>query len=65
MSNSGDSHYRIETKESEFWLIDESGNKILVCRDRGSAEHYLVLVNEAFKRGYKLGFRDGRTGVVD
>ena len=32
----------------------------LVCQDEASATNYAVLLSEAYQRGYKAGYRDGR-----
>lgn len=41
-------------------VIAETGRTLLVCRDRGSAEQYAVLLCEAYARGERAGRRGRR-----
>lgn len=52
--------YRIEPDGARFKVVDWEGNAALACGDRPSAEQYAVLMNEAFRRGFKAGFRKAR-----
>ena len=52
--------YRVEPDDVHFKVLDWEGNVALLCGDRGSAEQYAVLMNQAFRRGYKAGFRKAR-----
>jgi len=38
-------------------VIAETGRILLVCRDRGSAEQYSLLLCEAYARGERAGRR--------
>lgn len=53
--------YTVQQHNKRFEVRAASGRTILVCDDEGSASHYASLLNEAYRVGYKLGFRDGRT----
>ena len=50
--------YQIESRNEKHAVTDRLGQTILVCGDAGSAGHYAALLNQAFDRGYKTGFRD-------
>jgi hypothetical protein len=52
--------YTVHEQNGRFEVCAASGRTILVCEDEGSASHYAVLLNEAHRAGYKLGYRDGR-----
>jgi hypothetical protein len=52
--------YRVNEREGEFEVLNDSGNVIVVCRDESSATNYAVLLRDAFERGYRTGFRDGK-----
>ena len=54
--------YEVSEDEAGFRVQDAAGVNIMTCRDRRSAEHYAVLLNRAFRKGYKLGFRVARRG---
>ena len=49
------------TSEDDRWVVrDQAGRAVVVCRDRANAEEYAALLNEAYNRGYKVGYREGR-----
>lgn len=50
--------YSIIEADGKFELRSSSGRCVMVCGDRHSAEHYLVLLNEAFASGYRQACRD-------
>jgi hypothetical protein len=52
--------YRALPKEGIFHVVDENDRTILTCRDQVSAEQYVVLLWEAYQRGYRRGRRDAR-----
>ena len=55
-----ESPYRLEPDRGRFKVVDESGRIILTCGDAGSAEQYVVLLNEAYRRGHKAGYRQAK-----
>lgn len=52
--------YRVEAEPPRFRVVDGAGRPGVVCRDEASAAQYAVMLNEAWKAGYRTGFRDGR-----
>lgn len=54
--------YRIQPTESHFQVVDESGRVALSSGDRANAEQYAALLNQAYQRGYKAGFRAAKRG---
>ena len=52
--------FRVEPTERGFRVVDGDGRAVMECRDEHSAQHYLVLVNKAWKAGYKAGWREAR-----
>lgn len=52
--------YSVQKRNDSFEVCASSGRIIMVCGDEGSANHYMSLLNEAHKAGYKLGYKDGR-----
>lgn len=52
--------YRVRDAEQRFAVVDDSNRVIIVCRDKGSAEQYVSLLNEAFRKGFKAGYRKVR-----
>lgn len=53
--------YTVQERNGRFEVCTVSGRVIMSCADESSALHYLSLLNEAHRAGYKLGYRDGRT----
>lgn len=56
----GSEPYRVKPAEGRFEVQDESRQVTAVCRDEHSAKDYAVLLNEAYRRGSKAGYRDAR-----
>jgi hypothetical protein len=55
-----ESSYQVEQREDVFKVLSPSGMTIMDCRDRHSAEHYAVLLTEAYRIGFRSGFRAGK-----
>jgi hypothetical protein len=52
--------YPVKERDGKFEVSNDSGSVILVCEDEVSATSYAVLLSEAYQRGYKVGYRDGK-----
>ena len=52
--------FRVEPKDGRYQLVDADGAVLLVCGDVANAEQYAVLLNQAWSRGFKAGFRKAR-----
>jgi hypothetical protein len=52
--------YTVEPDAGRFRVVDWEGNVIMTCGDSHSAEQYAVLMNQAFRRGFKAGLRQAR-----
>lgn len=51
--------YSVQKQGGRFEICTASGRVVIVCGDESSASHYVTLLNEAHRAGYKLGYRDG------
>jgi hypothetical protein len=60
-AEASEARYHVESREGKFDVRSDSGRVVVTCRDRPNAEEYAALLNEAWKRGYKAGYRAGRT----
>jgi len=60
MNSSDDPCYRFEEKNGRYTVLDGTDRVVMECGDEASATHYTVLLNEAYRRGYKAGYRAGR-----
>lgn len=49
--------YRTQSTEGHARVVDESGKAVLDCGNVASAEQYATLLNQAFQRGFKAGYR--------
>ncbi|MDH3895585.1 MAG: hypothetical protein OES78_13585 [Chromatiales bacterium] len=58
MSTDPEKPYSIEVANGRVEVRTASGRVIMACADQASAAHYATLLNEAFRAGYKSGFRD-------
>ena len=54
------SAYTVHECDGRYEVHAASGRVIMVCNDESSASHYVTLLNEAHRAGYKLGLKDGR-----
>lgn len=52
--------YRVEAEADRFVVVDCEGNAILSCSTPTNADQYAALMNQAYRRGYKTGFRNAR-----
>jgi hypothetical protein len=57
-----ESPYRAQSTESRGQVVDETEKVILDCGNLASAEQYAALLNQAFQRGFKAGFRAAKRG---
>jgi hypothetical protein len=55
-----DRPYRVVPVDDTYVVVGEKDLQILSCRDAVSAEHYVVLLSEAYRRGYRYGFREAK-----
>ena len=54
--------YKVQkTDDGKFLVLNGTDRTVMTCHDVHSANHYLTLLNDAFKAGYKSGFHDGRS----
>jgi hypothetical protein len=65
MNSDSESHYRVEGRDARFLLVDESGETIMACGDERNAEHYAVLMKQAYRKGYKTGYKTGKRPSAD
>ena len=52
--------YRVNAREGRFEVLDRSNKPVMICRDEGSATNYVDLLNQAYERGYKSGYREAK-----
>ncbi len=60
MTNNVDNPYQARSANGRGQVLDESGRVVLTCGDEASAANYAVLLNEAYRRGYKAGYREAK-----
>ena len=53
--------YRVESEGDGYRVVDREGNVVISSGSAANAEHYAALLNQAYRRGYKAGFRDARS----
>ena len=52
------STYLVKETEGVFEVWSSTGRCIMSCSDSASAQHYALLLNDAYRLGYKQAFRD-------
>lgn len=52
--------YRVAEEEDDYRVMSPSGMTVMACRDGASAQHYATLMNQAYRAGYKAGYREGK-----
>jgi hypothetical protein len=60
MSDDAETPYRAQAEDGRSRVVDETGRLIVGCGDMGNAEQYAALLNQAYRRGYKAGYRAAR-----
>jgi len=53
--------YSVTTSGGKYLVSDATNRTIMVCGDSGSAEQYALLLNAAYRQGYKAGIHEGRS----
>ena len=52
--------YRVEPEGDGFAVVDQENKLIIQCRTSANADQYAALLNAAYRRGYKAGYRNAR-----
>jgi hypothetical protein len=57
----GEQRYEVCEVDGAFQVHNPSGRVVIACPGRDNAEQYAVLLTEAYRLGFKAGFRAART----
>ena len=52
--------YRVEQRGAQYQILDWEDAVVMTCNDAPSAGQYAALMNQAFRRGFKSGYRKAR-----
>lgn len=52
--------YTVSEQDGRYLVCAVSGRVVMVCNDESSAVHYASLLGDAYRAGYKMGYRDAR-----
>ena len=52
--------YCVEPEDDGFKVVDWEGNVIITSGGAANADQYAALLNQAYRRGYKAGFRNAK-----
>ena len=52
--------YRVAPEGDGFKIVDGEGNVIITSTTSANADQYAALLNQAYRRGYKAGFRNAK-----
>ena len=56
----GEPGYEVFAGSDGYEVRRPAGDVVLQCADEANAQHYAVLMNQAFAAGFKAGFRAAR-----
>lgn len=65
MSTDERHHYEVIADDDRFAVVDRDAHVICRCRTEPDAQNYASLLNRAFQRGYKAGYRAGKAFRAD
>ncbi len=57
MNQPDDDAYTVQAENQVFAVRDESGKTVVTSSDQSNADGYAVLLNAAYRKGYKDGYR--------
>ena len=63
MPDGEDAPYLVGEHQGTYAVVDTEDQVVCVCGSERNAEHYLVLLKKAYRRGYKAGYRAGKLTV--
>ena len=52
--------YHVVFDEDRYCVRADNDQQVLACGDERSAQHYVSLLNNAYRRGYRAGYRDAK-----
>ena len=52
--------FRVQSDGARWRVVDREGNVLVTCGDAANAGQYAALMNQAYRHGYKAGFRNAR-----
>ena len=55
-----DNAYFVEISGDRYEVRSANGRVVMRCRDQASADHYAVLLCEAYRAGFKKGYKKAR-----
>jgi phosphatidate phosphatase PAH1 len=53
--------FRVQAADGVFRVIDAAGEVVLACGDEANAGQYAALLSQAYRQGYKAGYRNARS----
>jgi hypothetical protein len=56
--------YRVNPRDGRFEVRDGSDRVMVTCRDEGTAANHTDLLNQAYRHGYKTGYRDAKKSLL-
>ncbi len=64
MPDSDGKIYRVKAEQGSFQVLDETDRVVMTCHDEGSANEYAVVLNSAYRKGFKAGYREGKSKAL-
>lgn len=52
--------FTVVEDRGSYDVCTPEGRRVITCRDSASASHYALMLNEAYRTGYRQALRDQR-----
>ena len=53
--------YQVQPQEGSYRVVDAAGKVLCACGTMDNAQQYAALMNQVYQRGYKAGYRAGKS----
>jgi hypothetical protein len=63
MNTADERPYQAKQENGTFVVQDDSGRTMVTSHDQSTADNFVVLLNAAYHKGYKAGYRDGKNST--
>lgn len=54
--------YQVQEKAGWYDVVDGAGAVVCSCGSQANAQQYVALLTQAYRRGYRLGYRQAKHG---
>jgi hypothetical protein len=55
--------YQVVKQSDSYAVVDSGGGSVVTCQNELNAHHYAELLNRAYDRGFKAGYKTGKIAI--